>query len=646
MRFLLVLSLIWGASLDIAVAQVPQKFSFQGVIRGEDGKALSSGTTVAYIRFTIHKNAADGTIVYDETHHNVILVTGGIFNAQVGAGDQINSGVFGVIEWSKDNYYLQVQFDLGDGNIHDLGSVQLLSVPYAQHATTANSWTHNESVVQTGAFGVDSLLKPSGEGARLIWYPRRAAFRVGFSALDHWADANIGGMSFATGSSTRATGTYSAAFGLNSNASGGASVAMGMDAHAMGLSSVASGVGTYAKSYGATTVGVYNNDEDPFGPGTNPEDRLFQIGNGTTGARSNALTVLVNGHVGIGNNAVAPTHLLDIGGRARIRHNGATAGMFFDNSVSVPTGFVGMITDQRMGFYLGKWRLQIQDNGAISSGFGNAIGDESVAWGPGATAKAFGAVVVGPYNNVQDNAVATLAGAKNTDRIFQIGNGWGEQALSNALTVLRNGNIGIGNDAVFPTYLLEVGGRPRILHSNNATAGIHFDNSQHVVDGFVGMKTDDQVGFYLGNSWKFWVDNGGNGFINGAVVQTSDRRLKRDFTPLSASLEKFTHLQGYHYYWKDKDRDQSLQTGLIAQDVEALFPELVKTDEKGFKSLNYTGLIPHLIESVKELAKQNAKLEAENAAFRADSRAINQKLAAIEARLGQLSSPRVETTVK
>lgn len=134
--------------------------------------------------------------------------------------------------------------------------------------------------------------------------------------------------------------------------------------------------------------------------------------------------------------------------------------------------------------------------------------------------------------------------------------------------------------------------------------------------------------------------------VNGIISESSDRRLKRDFTPLSSSLGKLASLNGYHYYWKDKDRDQALQTGLIAQDVEALFPELIKTDEKGFKSLNYTGLIPHLIESVKELAKQNARLEAENAGFKADNKAIQDQLTKLESRLDQLSTSHSKTIAK
>jgi hypothetical protein len=62
-------------------------------------------------------------------------------------------------------------------------------------------------------------------------------------------------------------------------------------------------------------------------------------------------------------------------------------------------------------------------------------------------------------------------------------------------------------------------------------------------------------------------------------------------------LEK---LNGYHYHWKDETWDASLQTGLLAQEVEKVLPELVKTDDKGMKSVNYMGLNPYLLEATKE----------------------------------------------
>ena len=51
---------------------------------------------------------------------------------------------------------------------------------------------------------------------------------------------------------------------------------------------------------------------------------------------------------------------------------------------------------------------------------------------------------------------------------------------------------------------------------------------------------------------------------------------------------------------------------MIAQEVQKIFPELVNTDEKGFLSVNYIGLIPHLIEAVKELKMVNEKLNIKN----------------------------------
>jgi Chaperone of endosialidase len=95
----------------------------------------------------------------------------------------------------------------------------------------------------------------------------------------------------------------------------------------------------------------------------------------------------------------------------------------------------------------------------------------------------------------------------------------------------------------------------------------------------------------------------------GNVNCTSDIRLKRNITPLNASLSALSSLKGYHYYWKSAEYEK-LQTGLIAQEVQAVFPELVNTGEDGMLSVNYIGLIPHLVEAVKELKKENDELRA------------------------------------
>ncbi|PWK26129.1 endosialidase-like protein [Arcicella aurantiaca] len=180
--------------------------------------------------------------------------------------------------------------------------------------------------------------------------------------------------------------------------------------------------------------------------------------------------------------------------------------------------------------------------------------------------------------------------------------------------IAGQGNVGIGVSN--PAYILDIKDRIRLRANGSNTAGIYLNNAANTTwTAFAGMKTDTQVGLFIGGSWRFWVDNAGSGYLNGNLIQTSDKRLKQNFSLLNNSLSKIYQLKGYHFKWIEASRSQDLQTGLIAQEVQKIFPELVQTDEKGFLSVNYIGIIPHLIEAVKELKNENndlKKLKNEN----------------------------------
>jgi glutathione S-transferase len=64
-----------------------------------------------------------------------------------------------------------------------------------------------------------------------------------------------------------------------------------------------------------------------------------------------------------------------------------------------------------------------------------------------------------------------------------------------------------------------------------------------------------------------------------------------------ASLQQ---LNGYTYHWKEQDRDQDQQIGLLAQEVQKVYPQLVKQTSEGYLSINYNGMIPVLLEALKE----------------------------------------------
>jgi hypothetical protein len=77
----------------------------------------------------------------------------------------------------------------------------------------------------------------------------------------------------------------------------------------------------------------------------------------------------------------------------------------------------------------------------------------------------------------------------------------------------------------------------------------------------------------------------------------SDARFKRNIRPIEKVGEKFLALSGKTYEWAEGE--SGTHYGFIAQDVEKLFPDLVTTDDRGYKSVDYIALIPFSVEMIK-----------------------------------------------
>ncbi len=216
------------------------------------------------------------------------------------------------------------------------------------------------------------------------------------------------------------------------------------------------------------------------------------------------------------------------------------------------------------------------------------------------------------------------------------------ESVTGAALLTGSGKVGIG---IYPNLnadeRIEIDGRLRIRDSTSS-AGVWFNNSVNSIsylDGaFHGMKTNTETGIFIGGNWRFWVNSAGNGYLNGNLIQTSDRRLKKDFQLLTNSLSSIYKLNGYHFKWKEEARSKDLQTGLIAQEVQKIFSELVQTDEKGFLSVNYIGLVPHLIEAVKELRDENNSLKLNNKTLSSRLDKIEAMLPAIQPNTENLNS--------
>jgi len=113
-------------------------------------------------------------------------------------------------------------------------------------------------------------------------------------------------------------------------------------------------------------------------------------------------------------------------------------------------------------------------------------------------------------------------------------------------------------------------------------------------DGDVGIGTDSPI-----EALQVGIEGDGTAAIANDWLTFSDKNLKKDFERLTKAKEKVQQINAYFYYWKD-GKDKSRQFGLIAQEVEAVLPEIVTTSKNGVKSIDYSKVSAILIEAFKE----------------------------------------------
>ena len=405
-------------------------------------------------------------------------------------------------------------------------------------------------IIARGTFGSGDDLSTSGEGTRLIWYPKKAAFRAGYINEKQWNDPNIGNYSMATGMNSKASGASSIAMGSATLASGESSAALGWNTSATAIYSTVMGAGSSSGGFASTAMGYYNTASGDYstamghyvaaesylstvvgkfnvGGGTADAwiaaDPLFEIGIGADGSsKANAVTVLKNGKVGIG--TAAPEFMLTLendggliakgtfGSGADLNTTGVGTRMVWypmksafragsvvgsewdDANIGDYSTAIGYATiasgEQSMATGSGSSAIgQISTamgNGSTASGFastatGNATtaaGHHSTAMGDHVLAESYASTAIGCYNIGGGTATSWVS----TDPLFEVGIGSGSLSRENALTVLKNGNVGIGT--ISPMADLTVNGP--IIFKIEATTGTGEDDTD---EGYVSGRS-------------------------------------------------------------------------------------------------------------------------------------------------------------
>jgi hypothetical protein len=147
---------------QLALAQSPQGIPYQAIARNASGVAIAN--TAVKVRFSIRDSIASGAIKYQETHNSTTSALG-LFSVNVGMGTVV-SGAFSGINWGKNAKFLQVELNTTGGTTFtDLGTTQMMSVPYALYAGTFSN-SGNQSWLgptNTNVFSNNSIWTcPSG----------------------------------------------------------------------------------------------------------------------------------------------------------------------------------------------------------------------------------------------------------------------------------------------------------------------------------------------------------------------------------------------------------------------------------------------------------------------------------------------------
>jgi len=180
-------------------------------------------------------------------------------------------------------------------------------------------------------------------------------------------------------------------------------------------------------------------------------------------------------------------------------------------------------------------------------------------------------------------------------------------------------------------------GRTRIGNSTSTDDILDSHGEHFFVDGSAFINGYTGIGPHANNS----TNNATLCRVYGRITATgfdatSDSRLKSNILPLTDGLTVINKLQGCTYTWKS-DESNELQSGLIAQEVEDVIPHIVNTSDKendlGFKekTIDYNGVIPYLIESIKTLTGENIELKSKNTELSDKVTVLSDKLDALTA---------------
>ena len=652
-------SLLSATSSLAQTSTVPRFLSYQGRVTDAAGSPIGNSAPVnRTVTFRLYNASTGGSLLYAESQ--TVTISAGEFSVLIGNGSGL-SGVPGpsapapvpyltlpsvINQSTTDSLYLGITVDDGNSSTSDPEIVprqQLVSAAFALRATMAE--TVAKGAVTSAMIG-SSAVETSNLKAEAI-------------TTDKIAERNITGSKIASGTITVANiDTNSIGLWSPSGTSifRESNVGIGNKNPAVPLSFAAS-PGDKIELFPVSSssrfgIGVQTNLLQIY-TGDNAADTAFGFGSSTN--MTELMRIKGTGNVGIG--TASPGARLHVNGGSALIQNAAnpsarlTAGGAGYTELALATSAGSFSTAAAANdSVLRSWgRLHLQSGttaAAISIDTSNRVGFGTAS--PTATIDAVGAIQahdssVGADNGYHGTIRSTRPSTSN-QHINLVRSGHGVWSLGYAP---GTSNFGIGggnsNDGAFnPAFTINQSGRVGIGTSNynesifNVGGSVNCVGSRNGTPGYARMWYDSASGAAVFEAFNTFQNNGSwRGFrINGNndLDWFSDARLKTNVEDAEPMLDRLMQVRFHRYHWIDSTQEAK-EFGVIAQELQPLFPDLVAPQSNGMLTVGYTSFATIACKAIQEL---KASHDSELSALRTEIEEKDDRISRLEKRLGAL----------
>ena len=263
---------------------------------------------------------------------------------------------------------------------------------------------------------------------------------------------------------------------------------------------------------------------------------------------------------------------------------------------------------------------QMSDNSANN----NTAGSYAVAMGYNTTASGNNSTAMGGdtnatgYRSTAMGEFTTASGGRSSAM------GWGTTASGDYSTAMGRGTTASGTCSTAMGYNTTASGYRSTSMGRSTTASDYVSTVIGQYNSSGSSVTNNDTSFSTSNT-AFVIGNGTDSSnksdafkvmfngdttvsndltVSGDVVISSDARLKSNIVSLGSTLPKLLQIDGKSYEMKGKQK-----IGVLAQEIQEVFPELVTEDDNEMLAVNYQGLVPVLINALKEQDEKINRLE-------------------------------------